>query len=87
VSDPYAQTSQAEVCLGLSVPIESSINFLQNHSQEVVIALFDKVVPGGIGTVQPNWQAIFHQYATIQGFIGNGVLIPGGTCNNRLVNR
>lgn len=48
--------------------------------QSLVVALYDKVVPGGIGSVEPNWQAIFHQYATIQGYIGD-VIIPGGTCD------
>lgn len=50
-----------------------------------MIALFDKVVPGGIGTVQPNWSAIFHQYATAQGWLGDQ-LLPGGTCQKRLAN-
>lgn len=60
---------------------------LENFAQELVIALFDKVVPGGIGSVEPNWQAIFHAYATIQGYIGD-VIIPGGQCdpNVRLQN-
>lgn len=55
----------------------------ENFAQETVVSLYDKVVPGGIGTIQPNWQAIFHQYATLQGYIGN-VIIPGGTCTHRL---
>lgn len=52
----------------------------ESFLQALVIALFDKVVPGGIGTVEPNWRAVFHQYATIQGYIGN-IIIPGGTCD------
>jgi hypothetical protein len=55
----------------------------ENFAQETVVSVFDKVVPGGIGTIQPNWQAIFHQYATLQGYIGDTIL-PGGTCVNRL---
>ncbi|KAL6790959.1 hypothetical protein J3E68DRAFT_411704 [Trichoderma sp. SZMC 28012] len=55
----------------------------ENFAQETVVSLYDKVVPGGIGTIQPNWQAIFHQYATLEGYIGN-VIIPGGTCTHRL---
>ncbi|ETS03189.1 hypothetical protein M419DRAFT_62371, partial [Trichoderma reesei RUT C-30] len=51
----------------------------ENFAQQTVISLYDKVVPGGIGTIQPNWQAIFHQYATLEGYIGD-VIIPGGTC-------
>ncbi|KAK1255616.1 hypothetical protein MKX07_007875 [Trichoderma sp. CBMAI-0711] len=55
----------------------------ENFAQQTVISLYDKVVPGGIGTIQPNWQAIFHQYATLEGYIGD-VIIPGGTCTHRL---
>ncbi|GFP60346.1 conidiation-specific protein 13 [Trichoderma asperellum] len=55
----------------------------ENFAQETVVSVYDKVVPGGIGTIQPNWQAIFHQYATLQGYIGD-TIIPGGTCVNRL---
>ncbi|KAF8428524.1 hypothetical protein EV426DRAFT_543398 [Tirmania nivea] len=57
----------------------------ENFAQETVIALFDKVVPGGIRSVQPNWRAIFHQYATAQGWLGDQIL-PGGTCQKRLAN-
>ncbi|KAL6857289.1 hypothetical protein J3F83DRAFT_751098 [Trichoderma novae-zelandiae] len=55
----------------------------ENFAQETVVSLFDKVVPGGIGTIQSNWQAIYHQYATLEGYIGD-VIVPGGTCTHRL---
>ncbi|KAL1639137.1 hypothetical protein SLS58_008224 [Diplodia intermedia] len=57
----------------------------ENHSQEVVVALFDANVPGGLGSVTGNWSAISHQYATIQGFVGDGgnTLTPGGMCSHR----
>jgi hypothetical protein len=54
----------------------------ENFAQEVIVALFDKVVPGGIGTIVPNWNDIFHQYATVQAVMGD-MLIPGGYCNRR----
>ena len=57
----------------------------ENFAQETVVSLYDKVVSGGIGTIQPNWQAIFHQYATLQGYAGDKI-IPGGSCTNRLAN-
>ncbi|KAH9885521.1 hypothetical protein F4778DRAFT_505771 [Xylariomycetidae sp. FL2044] len=57
----------------------------ENFAQETVIALFDKVVPGGIGTVEPNWSAIYHQYMTAQGYLGD-VLVPGGRCGTRFAN-
>lgn len=62
-----------------------SLDQAENFAQETVIALFDKVVPGGIGTVEPNWKAIFHQYATVQAALGDSI-IPGGTCRNRFAN-
>ncbi|RFU73335.1 hypothetical protein TARUN_8917 [Trichoderma arundinaceum] len=55
----------------------------ENFAQHTVISIYDKAVPGGIGTIQPNWQAIFHQYATLEGYIGD-IIIPGGTCTHRL---
>ncbi|KAI9770837.1 MAG: hypothetical protein M1839_003032 [Geoglossum umbratile] len=57
----------------------------ENVAQETVISLFDKVVPGGIKTIEPNWQAISNQYTTLQTYIGN-TIIPGGVCTNRLEN-
>ncbi|KAL4884029.1 hypothetical protein BJY04DRAFT_20791 [Aspergillus karnatakaensis] len=55
-------------------------NNAENFAQEVIVALFDKVVPGGIGSLVPNWNDIFHQYATVQAVAGDRI-IPGGTCN------
>lgn len=63
----------------------AQISQQENFAQETVVSLYDKVVPGGIGVIQPNWQAIFHQYATLQGYIGD-VIIPGGRCSSRLAN-
>lgn len=57
----------------------------ENFAQQTVVALYDKVVPGGIGNIQPNWNAIFHQFATVQGYLGDK-LLPGGTCSGRLTN-
>jgi hypothetical protein len=49
------------------------------------VSVYDKVVPGGFGSVQSNWNNIFHQYATLQGKAGDQI-IPGGTCDRHLVN-
>ena len=62
-----------------------TIDQAENFAQETVIALYDKVVPGGIGSVEPNWKAIFHQYATVQDALKDN-LIPGGRCRNRFAN-
>ncbi|OAR01581.1 hypothetical protein LLEC1_00869 [Akanthomyces lecanii] len=76
--DNYGQDSA--VCDGYAQSSQQ-----ENLAQETVVGLFDKVVPGGVGTVQPNWKAIFHQYATVQGYLGDQIL-PGGTCSHRLAN-
>lgn len=60
-------------------------NQAENFAQETVISLFDKVVPGGLGSVEPNWKAVFHQYATAQDALGDNIL-PGGKCRNRFAN-
>lgn len=47
-----------------------------------MVGVYDKAVPGGIGNIEPNWNAIFHQYATYQGYLGDKI-IAGGSCANR----
>ena len=89
ISDPYAGTSQAEVTSSQTSScscVAPLLTTVQNVAQETVISIFDKVVPGGIGTIEPNWNAIFHQYATLQYYAGQ-TIIPGGTCIYRLANR
>ncbi|OJD32605.1 conidiation-specific protein (con-13) protein [Diplodia corticola] len=63
----------------------ANCNQAENHSQELVVALFDHVVPGGVGTVNSNWTEIAHQYETIQGFVGvhGDMITPGGVCSDR----
>lgn len=61
------------------------IDQAENLAQETVIALFDKVVPGGFGTVESNWKAIFHQHATAQAALGDNIT-PSGRCRNRFPN-
>ncbi|KAL9570481.1 hypothetical protein ACKAV7_005369 [Fusarium commune] len=60
----------------------AKINHAENFSQEVIVSLFDKVVPNGLGGVSPNWNNIFHQYSTVQAMLGD-ILTPGGTCQRR----
>ncbi|KAL8343429.1 hypothetical protein RB598_004664 [Gaeumannomyces tritici] len=54
----------------------------ENFAQETVIALFDTVVPGGIGTVVPNWAVIYNQHSTVRSALGDN-LVPGGRCGAR----
>jgi hypothetical protein len=53
----------------------------ENFAQEVVIALADIVLPGGIGTVT-NWAGIYNQYTAVRNALGAN-LLPGGTCGPR----
>lgn len=50
-----------------------------------MVGVYDKVVPGGISTIEPNWNAIFHQYTTYQDYLGDTIL-PGDSCRNRFAN-
>jgi hypothetical protein len=76
--DNYNQDSVVSTEYALKSPQE-------NFAEVGVIGVYDKVVPGGIGNIQPNWSQMFHQYATYQGYLGDNIL-PGGTCRNRLPN-
>lgn len=60
-------------------------NQVENVAQNTVVSVYDKNVPNGFGGAQPNWNNIFHQYATLQSKAGNQIL-PGGTCDRKLVN-
>lgn len=57
----------------------------ENFAQQTVVALYDKVVPDGIGTIQPNFEAIQNQYTAIQNY-GEDLITPGGECTSRLEN-
>lgn len=58
---------------------------MEDFAETGMVGVYDKVVPGGIGKIEPNWNAIFHQYATYQGYLGDNIL-PGGTCRVRFGN-
>ena len=57
----------------------------ENHSQELVVAMFDKKVPGGIKGKNEGWKQIQHQFEIIQNKLGNKI-VPGGGCGARLAN-
>ncbi|KAH8901448.1 hypothetical protein GQ53DRAFT_775997 [Thozetella sp. PMI_491] len=63
----------------------AATSWIENYAATGVIGVYDKLVPGGIGPIQPNWSQIFHGYATYQAFLGD-TIIPGGTCNVKLDN-
>ncbi|KAL9613819.1 MAG: hypothetical protein Q9167_001666 [Letrouitia subvulpina] len=63
-------------------------NQVENVAQNTVVDTFNLVVDGGFASVQPNYQAIFHQFATVdtkQREAGD-LLVPGGSCTSRLTN-
>lgn len=60
-------------------------NWMEDFAETGMVGVYDKVVSGGIGKIEPNWNAIFHQYATYQGYLGDTIL-PGGSCRNRFGN-
>lgn len=57
----------------------------ENFAQQSVVAIYDKVVPDGIGTIQPNFAAIQNQYSAIQTH-GEDLIRPDGECASRLEN-
>lgn len=58
---------------------------MEDFAETGMVGVYDKVVPGGFGGINSNWNQIFHQYATYQGYLGDTIL-PGGTCNKRFPN-
>ncbi|KAL1868222.1 hypothetical protein VTK73DRAFT_3784 [Phialemonium thermophilum] len=70
------------------VPTDYSLTaWAEDFAETGVVGIFDRVVPGGLGSINPNWHDIFHQYATYQGYLGN--IIPPAhksQCTSRLAN-
>ena len=60
-------------------------NQVENFAQNTVVALFNANVPGGVGTVQPGWRQISHQFHLIDDLIP-GTIKPGGVCTHRFKN-
>jgi hypothetical protein len=52
----------------------------ENFAQEVVIAAYDKIVPGGIASLVPNYEDVYNQFVAVQNAMGDE-LCPGGTCD------
>ncbi|KAL8660055.1 MAG: hypothetical protein Q9202_006821 [Teloschistes flavicans] len=63
-------------------------NQVENVAQNTVVDSYNLNVAGGFAGVEPGWQQIFHQFATVQTEQRNAgnFLVPGGTCTSRLVN-
>ncbi|OTB07412.1 hypothetical protein M426DRAFT_268686 [Hypoxylon sp. CI-4A] len=59
----------------------------ENLALSGALALFNVVVPGGVGTIQPNWTQIVRQYGLFQTYYGN-IITPGVklNCTQRLEN-
>ncbi|KAL7620913.1 hypothetical protein AAE478_008223 [Parahypoxylon ruwenzoriense] len=57
----------------------------ENLAESGVVALFDIVVPGGVGTINPNWTSVFRQYGTYKTHYGH-IVTPGAksSCTHRI---
>ncbi|KAL8852004.1 MAG: hypothetical protein Q9221_003109 [Calogaya cf. arnoldii] len=60
----------------------------ENVAQNTVVDTYNVNVPGDFAGVEPEWQKIFHQFATVQTVQRNAgnLLVRGGTCTSRLYN-
>ncbi|KAL8872111.1 MAG: hypothetical protein Q9174_002200 [Haloplaca sp. 1 TL-2023] len=63
-------------------------NQVENVVQNTVVDSYNLNMPGLFESVEPGWQKIFHQFATVQTPQRNAgnFLVPGGTCSLRLAN-
>ena len=61
-------------------------NQVENVAQNTVVDSFNLNVPGLFASVEPGWQKIFHQFATLQTSQreAGDLLVPGRTCTERL---
>ncbi|KAL2871414.1 uncharacterized protein BJX67DRAFT_377189 [Aspergillus lucknowensis] len=60
-------------------------NQVENVAQNTVVAVYDKVNPGGFPGVQSNAGAIANQYQLVESKAGDQI-VPGGTCDRHLAN-
>lgn len=60
-------------------------NWMEDFAETGPVAIYDKVVPSGFGGLAGNWNQVFHQYATYQGYLGDTILL-GGSCDKRFAN-
>ncbi|KAJ0413155.1 hypothetical protein BJY00DRAFT_306519 [Aspergillus carlsbadensis] len=63
----------------------SRTNHIENIAQTTLVAIYDRVVPGGFSGVQPYYNNIQNQYTLIQD-LGGDQIIPGGWCDRHLEN-
>lgn len=61
---------------------------IEDVAQSTVVAMYDLVVPGGVGKVQKHANEIWNQYFVIQkeASAAGNLLVPGGTCWRRFPN-
>ncbi|KAI4252382.1 MAG: hypothetical protein LQ352_004318 [Teloschistes flavicans] len=67
----------------------SATDALEDVAQNTVVAAYNVQVPGSFSALEPGWQDIFHQYATVQTWqrdAGNLLVPGGGDCRSRLPN-
>ena len=66
----------------------SQTNQLEDLAQNTVVAAYDLNVDGGLGTVEPKWREVYHQFHTIETEQKKSanMLVSGGVCTRRLHN-
>ncbi|KAL9088206.1 MAG: hypothetical protein Q9165_006333 [Trypethelium subeluteriae] len=71
----------------------SQTNALEDVAQNTVVAVYNENVNGGYGGIEPKYENIFHQFATIitvarDNGEGNSIITPGENqqCSHRLTN-
>lgn len=60
----------------------------EDIAQLTVVAAFDLIITDGYPSVEPHWDRVGHQYATLECLQtqAGGLLVPGGKCCKRLDN-
>lgn len=66
----------------------SQTNQREDVAQNTVVAAYNLNVPGGFGSVEPNWRELFHQFDAIEveQRKAGALLVRGGLCERRLEN-
>ncbi|KAI4192277.1 MAG: hypothetical protein LQ350_008677 [Teloschistes chrysophthalmus] len=66
----------------------SGTNMVEDVAQNTVLAVYDVVVPGGYGVLEPNWRNVYHQYGTLKQWADDSgkLLQPEGQCRWRSAN-
>lgn len=85
---PFSDTPiwRKSYMLDFSSPSDySRTNFAEDFAESGLVGVYDKIVPGGVGRIQPNWWEVFWQFRTYQRYLLDQI-VPGGRCRSRVAN-